>query len=99
MAHTNLEKAEALGNFFASVFVSEPDFVSPNLQPRTCYSSFRDPLFNEQIILEKLNNLKVAKSPGPDNLHPRILYELRHELILPLKILFDTSCKSQIPLR
>ena len=98
MARTNLEKTEALGNFFASVFVSEPHFVTPNLQPRTCHSSFRDPLFNEQIILEKLNNLKVAKSPGPDNLHPRILYELRHELILPLKILFDTSCKSQIPL-
>ena len=89
---------EALGNFFASVFVSEPHFVTPNLQPRTCHSSFRDPVFNEQIILEKLNNLKVAKSPGPDNLHPRILYELRHQLILPLKILFNTSYNlNQLP--
>ena len=73
-------------------------FVTPNLQPRTCHSSFRDPVFNEQIILEKLNNLKVAKSPGPDNLHPRILYELRHQLILPLKILFNTSYNlNQLP--
>ena len=37
---------------------------------------FSDPVFSEQIILEKLNNLKAAKSPGPDNIHPHILYEL-----------------------
>ena len=46
---------------------------------------FRDPIFSEQIILEKLNSLKESTSPGPDNIHPRILYELRNEIVLPLK--------------
>ena len=97
-ACTNLEKAEALGNFFASVFVNEPDSVPPTLQPRPSQSLFTDPEFSEQIIFEKLNNLKVTKSPGPDNIHPRILYELRHKLVLPLKILFNTSYKlNQLP--
>ena len=36
-------------------------------------------------------NVSVTKSPGPDNIHPRILYELRHEIATPLKILFETS--------
>jgi len=36
-------------------------------------------------------NLNVTKCPGPDNIHPRILYELRHKLVIPLKILFETS--------
>ena len=38
-----------------------------------------------------LNNLNVTKCPGPDNIHPRILYELRHEIATPLKILFESS--------
>jgi len=97
-ACTSSEKAEVLGNFFASVFVSETDPVPPNIQPRSCHSPFVDPVFSEQIIYEKLNNLKVAKSPGPDHIHPRVLYELRYELILPLKILFETSYKlNQLP--
>ena len=87
-----------MGNFFASVFVSESDSVPPNITPRSCHSPFVDPVFSEQIIYEKLNNLKVAKSPGPDHIHPRVLYELRYELILPLKILFETSYKlNQLP--
>ena len=97
-ASTNSEKAEVLGNFFASVFVTEPHSVPPNLQLRSCHCAFTDPVFSEEIIFEKLNNLKIAKSPGPDNIHPRILYELRHELILPLKIIFETSYKlNQLP--
>jgi len=44
--------------------------------------------FNEQVILDKLHNLKIAKSPGPDGIHPCILYELRYELLEPL-----LSCK------
>jgi len=58
-----------------------------------------DPIFSEQVnIFDKLKNLKVTKSLGPDSIHPRILYELRHELVPPLKILFDTSYKlNQLP--
>ena len=75
------EKAEVLGNFFASVFNRESEFAEVSTtQPRPCQFSSLDPITSEQIILKKLNNLNVTKSPGPDNIHPRILYELRHEI-------------------
>ena len=41
-------------------------------------------------MLEKLN---VSKSPGPDGLHPRILYETKSKITNPLKLIFDASLK------
>jgi len=49
-ACTNSQKAEVLGNFFASVFVRETHYDPPNSQPRPCQSSFSDPIFSEQVI-------------------------------------------------
>ena len=44
------------------------------------------------------SSLRVVVSLKADSIHPRILYELRHELVTPLKILFDTSYKlNQLP--
>jgi len=45
----------------------------------------------EHNILTTLENLKLTKYPGPDTLHPRILYEIRYEILQLLKILFETS--------
>ena len=36
-------------------------------------------------IEAKLKSLNIDKSPGPDLLHPRILYEVRQEIAEPLK--------------
>jgi len=50
--------------------------------------------FNEQFILDELNKINITKSPGPDGgIHPRVLNELRYELLEPLNILFDSSYK------
>jgi len=40
---------------------------------------------------DKLNKLKVHKSPGPDSLHPRVLSELRYQLNTPLRLIYETS--------
>jgi len=61
-ASTNFEKAEVLGNYFASVSVTEWDFDPPNLQPRSYYYLFSDPSFSKEIIFDKLNNLKIPMS-------------------------------------
>jgi len=47
--------------------------------------------FSEEAILDKLFNLKVNKSPGPDSVHPRILYEVRYQIVAPLHMIFETS--------
>ena len=73
-ARTDFEKAAVLGNFFASVFNRESEFAEASTtQPRPCQFSSGDPVISEQIILKKLNNLNIAKSPGPDNIHPHIV--------------------------
>jgi len=53
-------------------------------------------IFKKSDVLLCLNKLNVNK---PDNLHPRILYEIRHEICYPLTEIFETSWKmSNIPL-
>ena len=51
--------------------------------------------FKIENIKMKLKHLNVNKSPGPDNIHPRILSEASEILALPLQILFETSFKQQ----
>ena len=63
-ACTDSDKAEALGNFFAGIFNRESEFVEATAQPRPCQFSSQDPDISEQIILKKLNDLNVTKSPG-----------------------------------
>ena len=41
-------------------------------------------------LSEVLKEYQVAYDPSP-NLHPRILYELRYELLKPLYILLESS--------
>ena len=36
-------------------------------------------------VRQMLDKLNVSKSPGPDELHPRILYETRTKITTPLK--------------
>jgi len=53
MVSSNKDKAEELGKFFSSVFTVEQG--SSSLPVKPCHSPIRELVFNEQIILEKLN--------------------------------------------
>ena len=48
-------------------------------------------------IIKRLTNLNINKSSGPDNLHPRILYEVRNEIAYPLKLIFECSFRNKQP--
>jgi len=55
-------------------------------------------LFQEDDVLKRLNKINVNKSEGPDLIHPRVIYEIRHEIAQPLAMLFNRSLESnQIP--
>jgi len=82
----------SVGHFFSSVFTIEQELSSSAITHRPYHSPGEQLSFNEQPILDKLQNLNIAKSPGSDGIHPRILYELRYELLEPLNILFELSC-------
>ena len=52
----------------------------------------------EKQMSQALKNLNGTKSPGPDEIHPRILKELHVELAKPLTVLFNNSIlESKIP--
>ena len=51
-----------------------------------------------QDIYRLLKELKQYKSPGPDELHPRLLSELSNCIAFPLKVIFDRSLSTgQVP--
>jgi hypothetical protein len=84
------EKADTLASYFRSVFTTEPDDDSPTI-PCRANVPMGTLKITPEIVRKKLVNLNTSKSPGPDKLHPRFLYELSYELSLPLSILFNKS--------
>ena len=45
-------------------------------------------------MLKRLKELKINKSPGPDDLHPRLLFELCTIIAKPLAKLYTLSLNS-----
>jgi len=88
----DIEKANVLGNFFSSVFTEEQVYTT-DIPQKSAHIIMNTINFDEETVLDKLSHLKTTKSSGPDNIHPRILYETRFELAHPLKILYETSYK------
>ena len=68
-------KADIQGKFFSSIFVKEPDWIwllDENDRP-----GITIPLqLSISRGLKKLERLNVNKSPGQDNIHPRVLKEI-----------------------
>jgi Reverse transcriptase (RNA-dependent DNA polymerase)/Endonuclease-reverse transcriptase len=92
--------ADILNKYFASVFtiedlndIPEPDnvFVCEN-----DVNGLNRIEINEAIVFNKLAKLNVNKSAGVDDLHAKLLFELREELVRPLSKLFNVSVESAI---
>ncbi|XP_073532526.1 uncharacterized protein [Phyllobates terribilis] len=49
---------------------------------------------NREIVREYLANINEFKSPGPDELHPRVLKEIVEEILEPLSIIFENSWRT-----
>jgi len=71
-------------------FSTEPDDVFAEL-PTQNPPKVHEVTFSDEDILERLFKLNIYKSPGPDSLHPRIMYEVRHVIATPLRIIFEAS--------
>ena len=85
------EKAILLNNFFSSVFTIEDTTAIP-----AAAEFFDDPGLNnipitEDMVLAKLEKLTSAGSPGPDEIHPRILKETARTVAKPLLYIFRKS--------
>jgi Reverse transcriptase (RNA-dependent DNA polymerase) len=94
--------ADVMNKYFASVFTVEDLMNIPEpvkiLKSNSELDILKDIDIREQDVRSKLESLKVNKSPGPDDIHPKLLYELRNELVSPLTNMFNISIKSgEIP--
>ena len=95
----NLEMATCLNNFFSSIFTESKEST-----PNKLYDvSSKCPILSNIVItketlLKYLNAIKTDTSPGPDDILPKILFELRKELAYPLSKLFSMSLQtSSVP--
>ena len=87
-ATTNKDKANTLNSFFTSVFTNENTSNLPIFQDRAFGTPLTKFEITTEIVEKKLHMLNPNKSPGPDNIHPRLLKETAPELALPLQMLF-----------
>ena len=73
------------------MFTEEHDLVVPELDNNPDI-----PNISAETIKKKLDNLKIDKSPGPDNIHPRILRGLSNILSEPLSIIYNNSFTNSV---
>jgi Reverse transcriptase (RNA-dependent DNA polymerase)/Endonuclease-reverse transcriptase len=84
------EMAEILNRAFAAVFTIENGVNIPTKECETDVN-LTDICITEKLIIEKINGLKKDSAPGPDNIHPMLLKELKNILCKPLAIIFRFS--------
>ena len=92
LSTSDTEKCTLFNDLFASVFTQEGEGELPVFE-RTVHESLDTINISEDKVHRALNSLKAAKSPGPDEIHPRVLKELSEQLAYPLKILFNKTVK------
>jgi len=97
-----LSNDEAFCSYFPSIFTiddgttnnvddQENEILILNETNLEIYLS--DVEFNNFSIFKALDKLNIYKSPGPDGLHPRILFETRNVISILLRIIFEASMR------
>lgn len=88
------EQAEVLAAQFASVMVDEPEGDIPRIPPKQLVTPPLETInVTTEMVLKKLKNLDIVKSPGPDEIHPRVLKEVATSIAPALAKLYDTTLK------
>ncbi|CAM4672926.1 unnamed protein product [Lepidochelys kempii] len=88
-----VEKANVLNAFFASVFTNKVSSQTAALGI-TKWGRDGQPSVEIEVVRDYLEKLDVHKSMGPDELHPRVLKELAAVIAEPLAIIFENSWRT-----
>ena len=85
------EMAEILNKYFSSVYSEKNSFREEPVQEEQVEHEMREVKITEKKIKEKIEKLKYNSAPGPDQIQPSLLQNLKEEITLPLKIIFEKS--------
>jgi hypothetical protein len=91
------EATEVLNEFFSSVFTLEDLGNIPEPSQEFLDSGGKglmQIMFTREKVVEQLKRLKIDKSPGNDELHPKFLHEVREEIGETLAQIFNKSIQS-----
>ena len=86
--------AQILNQQFTSVFTREDirNIPSPeNLFRRNIDCHLTSYEIKDEDIAKCIDKLKIQKTPGPDQISPRVVKKLKNEIIEPLKIIFNKA--------
>ncbi|CAM5076528.1 unnamed protein product [Eretmochelys imbricata] len=89
----DVEKANVLNAFFASVFTNKVSSQTAALGI-TKWGRDGQPSVEIEVVRDYLEKLDVHKSMGPDELHLRVLKELAAVIAEPLAIIFENSWRT-----
>ncbi|CAG2214542.1 unnamed protein product [Mytilus edulis] len=92
----NKQKAEILSEYFTSVFTNEPQGNIPEPKHIPLDKKIEELNIGTDLFLKHLQKIKTDKSPGPDNLHPRLLFEVKEGIAEPLGIIFSQSLTQKV---
>jgi hypothetical protein len=87
----NKKKANILSNYLSSILTNEPLGELPQMIPVEIQYELKDLVINKDMVLKLLQKLKTDKLPGPDSLHPRLLFEIKESIAEPLSIICNQS--------
>ncbi|CAM4583511.1 unnamed protein product [Lepidochelys kempii] len=90
----DVEQANALNAFFASVFMNKVSSQTTALGS-TGWGVGDQPSVEKEVVWDYLEKLDMHKSMGLDALHPRVLKELEDVIAEPLAIIFENSWRSE----
>ena len=91
----DLDIASCFNTFFSSVFTQDNHEVLRSIDMRSS-EDCADIQFSENDILNILNKMKTDKSPGQDELLPRLLSEVKNEVAYPLYTVFRKKTPTHI---
>ena len=90
------QKANTLNDICGSVFTQD-DNEEEAIGPFTD-EHMKKIEVTEEKVMKKLEKLKTTKSPGPDMIHPKVMFEIRESIVKPLTFIFKQSIEnSELP--
>ena len=95
-AHTDKDKAEALSNFFTSIFTQENLSSIPSFTLDTTVPLLQTVTISPNTVYKKLLDINPGKSQGSEGWPLLALKETAEQICTPLSILFEKSLETGI---